>query len=590
MAAMFPARLDWKSWAAVLLGGGTFALLQATGVQAQTVEQHPAIIFQGPQSVTLNAQMFASQPGDAKPFGVALSGLMIVDAHANGAKLLPHGATGGINTSAAGPTAQKATLRVLLSKYIGQPLSFKLLSAIQADVTRFYRENGRSLVSVTVPQQEITSGIVQINVTAFVLGTTQIAGADAVSTAFLSRQVRLKPGQEVNTDRLLDDINWLNQNPYRHVSVVFDPGQAQDSTNLTLQVKSGRPWSGFVGMSNAGTTDTGILRVFGGVNISALAWQDQQLSYQFNGAPDSLTKFHLWNAGQDKGYLSHAFTYFIPITTNSGFRTKLTFGASHISSYSVPGGVFTAGTQTSVFNGEIAFPLPKTSGGFNLVPELYAQVEYNDYDKLQYFFGFPFAEEKTRLLHGALGLRTGMSGQMFGKPSTGSADVSFVYGHRDTDGFPTSNYRYGKFSLKEELNLDREKSVLVRVSGQSSPDVLHPLEQLALGGDGTVRGYPVNGVAGSSAFAASLEYRMPSWSFKAGDQDGAFRPHVFADWGYAQGDAPFPNATMASVGVGGEIGIGKDIVGSVELAEALHAAGATKANSPSITFQLTARF
>ena len=548
------------------------------------------MIVRGPQAYTLDAQMFANQPGDARPFGVMLTGLLIVDAHANGGKLLSNDAAGGINTRFGGPTAQNAALRAVLAKYVGQPLSFKLLSAIQTDVTQFYRDHGRSLVSVTVPQQEITSGIVQVNVTTFVLATTQITGADPASTAFLNRNVRLKPGQEVNTDRLLDDINWLNQNPYRHVSVVFDPGKAQDSTNLTLQVKSGRPWSGFAGLSNAGTTDTGIMRVFGGFNISALPWQDQQLSYQFNGAPDSLAKFHLWNAGKDKGYLSNAITYFIPITTNSGFRTKLTFGASHISSYSVPGGVFTAGTQTSVFNGEIAFPLPKTSGHFNLVPELYAQVEYNDYDKLQYFVGFPFAEEKTRLLHGAIGLRSGMSGPMFGKPSTGSVDAAFVYGHRDTDGFAPSNYSYGKFSLKEEVFLDREKSIAVRISGQSSQDALHPLEQLALGGDGTVRGYPVNGVSGSTAFAASIEYRAPSWSFKAGDQDGAFRPHIFADWGYTKGDAPFANQELSSVGIGGDIGIGKDIVGSVELAEALHAAGSTHADSPSITFQVTARF
>ncbi len=579
-----------KSLVVAGVGGGLALGAGPVGVSAQAVEEHAAVPLRGPQLTTLNASAFASRPQDPTPFGVALKGLVIVDAHANGGKLVQHGAEGGVNTTFGGPTAQNAAMQKLLTKYVGQPLSFSLLSAIQTDVTQFYRDNGRSLVSVTVPQQEITTGVVQINVTAFVLATTQIEGADPASTAFLQRQVRVKPGQEVDTDQLLDDVNWLNQNPFRHVSVVFEPGQARDTTNLTLQVQTGRTWSGYVGMSNAGTEDTGALRLFGGFNISALPWKDQQLSYQFTAAPDSLGNGHLWDAGKDKGYLSHALSYFIPITTDSGFRTKLTFGASHISSYSDPGGLFTSGTETSVLNSEIAFPLPKKSGAYNFVPEVYAQLEFNDYDNLQYFSGIPITEEQTRLLHLALGVRTGMSGMLFGKNSKGSAEASFVIGRRDTDGFAQTTYAYVKADVKEEIFLPKDTSIAVRVSGQASNDRLHALEQMALGGDGSVRGYPVNDVSGSSAWSASAEYRLAPWSFNAGKDEGKFHPHLFADFGYAKQDAPFVDQHMASVGFGGSFEVGNNVVGSVDIAQALRAAGSTSANTASIAFQLTARF
>ena len=569
---------------ALMMGGSDRA-------QAQTVEENPAPLLLGQQVTSLNAAAFASRPDDPTPFGVALSGLVLVDGKVNGGKLVRHSGNGGIDTSFGGPTAQNDALRRLLAKYVGQPLSFRLLSAIQTDVTQFYRDNGRSLVSVTVPQQEITSGVVQINVTAFVLAGTTIEGADASSTAFLTRQLRLKPGQEVDTDRLLDDVNWLNQNPFRHVSVVFAPGQAASSTNLTLQVQAAqRTWSGYAGVSNSGTEDTGMLRLYGGFNISALSWKDQQLSYQFTGSPESLGKLRLWDTGTDKGYLSHALTYFIPITTNNGFRTTLTFSASHISSYSVPGGVFTSGAETTILDGEISFPLPKTSGRFSLVPELYAQVEFDDYDKLQYFFGIPITEERTKLLHGAIGFRTSMNGPLFGKTSRGSADISLVFGHRDTDGFASSTYSYGKFTLSEEIFLDREKSIAFRINGQTSNDPLHPLEQMALGGDGTVRGYPVNGVASPTAMSASIEYRAPSWSFKAGNADGTFRPHIFADVGFAEAFAPLGDQRLSSVGVGGDIEVGNNLVGSVNIAHTLSASATTDANVTSIAFQMTARF
>ena len=556
---------------------------------AQGVEQNPPATLVGPQVTSLNAAVFANRPDDPTPFGVTLNGLLLVDTKANGGRLLSRSGTTGIDTSFGGPTAQNAALRKLLAKYVGQPMSFRLLSAIQTDVTQFYRDNGRSLVSVTVPQQEITGGVVQVNVTAFVLGGTTIAGVDPTSSDFLNRQVRLKPGQEVDTDRLLEDVNWLNQNPFRHVSVLFEPGQSQASTNLTLRVQTAqRTWSGYAGVSNAGTEDTGLVRLFAGFNLSALSWRDQQLSYQFTGSPESIGNLRLWDTGTDKGYLSHALTYFIPITTKDGFRTKLTFGASHISSYSVPGGVFTSGSETTILDGEIAFPLPKTRGRFALVPELYAQVELTDYDKVLYFGGFP-VEEHTNLLHGAIGVRSALNGPLFGKTSRGSADIALVFG-RETEGSTSTNYSYLTFDLKEEVFLDREKSIAVRLGGQSTSDVLHPLEQMALGGNGTVRGYPVNGLAASTAMAASIEYRGQQMSFRVADQDATLRPHVFVDYGFAKAFGGSPEQTLLSVGLGGDFEIGKNVVGSINIAQALREAGPTDANTTSIAFQMTARF
>jgi hemolysin activation/secretion protein len=582
-----------KGFALALFSGAALIGAATDQALAQMVEENPAPLLRGVQVTSLNATAFAARPDDPTPFGIALGGLVLVDGKVNGGRLVRHSASGGIDTTFGGPTAQNDALRKLLAKYVGQPLSFRLLSAIQTDVTQFYRDNGRSLVSVTVPQQEITSGVVQINVTAFVLAETTIEGADGAARDFLTRQVRLKPGQEVDTDRLLDDVNWLNQNPFRHVSVVFAPGQAASSTNLTLQVETApRTWSGYVGASNAGTEDTGLIRLYGGFNISALSWKDQQLSYQFTGSPESIGRLDLWDAGTEKGYLSHALTYFVPITTASGFRTKLTFGASRISSYSVPGGVFTSGSETTILDGEASFPLPKTGGQFSLLPELYAQVQYNNYDRLQYFFGIPITQEKTELMHGVIGFRTAINGPLFGKPSRGSADIGLVFGHRDTDGFASTTYSYVRFSLNEEIFLDRDRSIAFRINGQTSGDALHPLEQSALGGNSSVRGYPVNGVASPTAVSASIEYRAESLPFKAGKQDGTFKPHLFADFGFAdaEGTAYLTDQNMASVGFGGDFEVGSNVIGSINIAHTLSATDMTDANVTSIAFQITARF
>jgi len=564
--------------------------LSATGLQAQSIERNPAIALQGTRTAALNAAAFAARPGDPTPFGVDLRGLTIVDSRVNGGRLVAQDATGGINTTNGGPTAQNDALRRRLAKYLGQPLSFKVLSEIQTDVTEFYRANGRSLVSVTVPQQEITGGIVQINVTAFVLATTQVAGADGTSAAFLQRNVRLQPGQEVDTDRLLEDVNWLNQNPFRHVAVQFEPGADRDTTVLTLQVQAGRTWSGYAGTSNSGNEATGIARLFAGFNTSPLAWKDQQLSYQFTGAPESIGSGQLWDTNEEKGYLSHAISYLIPITTASGFRTKLTFGASHISSYSVPGGPFTSEAETTVLDAELAVPLPKTNGRFSLVPEVYAKLEYDDYASQQYFVGLPITEERTKLTQIALGLRSGISGPLFGKSSRGNVDIGLVFGQRDAEGFAVTDYAFAKVTVNEEVFLNPNASVAVRLTAQTSGDRLHPLSQLALGGASTVRGYDVNGVSGSAAVAGGIEFRTGAINFTVGGQDATFHPHAFADYGFARGDGVFNDQYLQSVGFGGQFQGGDNVVGTLDLAHVFNGAGTTQANSMSVAFQMTVRF
>lgn len=580
------------------IGVGLFGGVAATGALAQAVEQHPAPVLHGAQTAAITASALESRLTDATPFGVNLSGLMLVDSHAYGVKA--RSKTGsGIDTSLAGATAKRPELRAILQKYLGQPLSYAVIGAIETEITRFYRENGRSLVLVTVPPQEVTSGVLQVNINTFVLETTTVEGAKSGAEGYVTGQIRVKPGQEVDTARLLEDVNWLNLNPFRHVSVVFEPGKAADSTRLTLQVQNGRPWSAYAGVSNSGTADTGRGRVFAGFNMSALPWQDHQLSYQFNGAPEGIAQGNLWDTGHDKGYLSHALSYFVPITTPSGFRMKLTLGASHVSSFGV-GGPLDVLTTTNGLTGEMAFPLPQRSGTWSMVPELYMGWVADYYDRSQYLPGSATASffEHSKLNHIELGLRSSLNGKLFGKPTHGDFDLSLTSGHRDTDndgGASASDYVYGKASIRQEIMLDTNHSLALRLGGQYSGDALHALEQFSLGGDTTVRGYPQAVAASQTAAAFSVEYRMAPISLPVGKATGKLRPHVFLDAGMADtvqlvDGGTTPAEHLAAIGFGGEFSVGENLIAKVDIANTLTAAGTTKAGTGSIAFQLTARF
>ena len=563
------------------LGISVALILWAPLALAQAVEKHPAPILHGTGATRLDAGALLQGSTDATPFGVGLSGIMLVDAHENGAARAKTGP--GVDIAQAGPTARGIAAK--LSPFVGQPLSYKLISEIEAAVTQHYRENGRSLVLVTVPPQEITTGVLQVNVNTFRLEAPPVLAGDATDGDHVTRQIRLRPGQEVDTAKLMDDVTWLNLNPFRKVAVAFEPGQTADGTRLTLQVQSKRPWSAYAGASNAGAEGTGALRVFGGFNVSALPWKDQQLSYQINLAP---SPGGLWDTEGTKGYVSHGLSYFVPVTLNNGFRFKATAGLTHASSFAVPDAVFSTGTTTDGASLELAFPLPRKSGTWALVPELYLGLAQDDYSRRQYFGGAVFATEASKLTRVTLGLRSSLNGRLFGRPTHGDLDLSLVAGRQE--GATDSDFSYAKFRVGQEISLEGGAQVALRLGGQYSPGKLHPLEQLGLGGESTVRGYGANAVSSQSAVSLSVEYRLTPIDVPMGGKTGQLRPHVFADWGYADATDTTPSAHLAGIGLGGALSVGEDWEAAFTLANALNDAGSVQAGDVSVALRLIARF
>ena len=151
-----------------LLSGALASVGFASMALGQAVERHPAPLVFGSEAGTLTPSGLLNRHDDPTPFGIALRGITLVDAHAHGAGVTAKG-TPGVDTALAGTVAQNAVLTAALAKFVGQPLSYALIAQIETEVTQFYRDNGRSLVNVTVPPQEITSGQVQININTYVL-------------------------------------------------------------------------------------------------------------------------------------------------------------------------------------------------------------------------------------------------------------------------------------------------------------------------------------------------------------------------------------------------------------------------------------
>jgi hemolysin activation/secretion protein len=95
----------------------------------------------------------------------------------------------------------------------------------------------------------------------------------------------------------------------------------------------------------------------------------------------------------------------------------------------------------------------------------------------------------------------------------------------------------------------RSSQLIARVDLQLSQDPLLALDQLSIGGAGTVRGYHVNQIVRDSGAIASLELRVPVIRDAGGRDRLQIAP--FVDWGKAWNhEETFGLRWLASVGVG----------------------------------------
>ena len=192
-------------------------------------------------------------------------------------------------------------LQKLRNEALDGPLTIKKIDELRSMITRFYLEKGLPFVEVVVPEQPVSSGYIQILVTESRLGEIKTEGNQHFSDHSLISHISCEPGEKIHLPSLLNDLDWLNRNPFRRSEAVFTPGEDPGTTNIILKTADRRPILFYGGADNTGTKETGYARFYGGFRYGNLFGLGQLLSYQFTTST-SVSKFQ-----------SHALDYQIPL-------------------------------------------------------------------------------------------------------------------------------------------------------------------------------------------------------------------------------------------------------------------------------------
>jgi hemolysin activation/secretion protein len=194
-----------------------------------------------------------------------------------------------------------------LAPYITNHASFDTLRAALTALQLTYRARGWVTVSVGLPPQQLTNGLVKVAVTEGRLTEIQVVGNRHFSSNnIMSALPSLSTNVYLNSAWFQPELDNANANRDRQIYPVISPGPDPGTTALTLKVKDRLPLHGRLEMDNYGPYGTPPDRIDATVQYNNLWQADHQIGVQYNFSP-SQTKVEnqmprFWNQPADVAY------------------------------------------------------------------------------------------------------------------------------------------------------------------------------------------------------------------------------------------------------------------------------------------------
>ena len=386
-----------------------------------------------------------------------------------------------------------ATLAPVLETGDGLEVTLGVLHLIAQEITTLYAMKGYILTRVYVPEQEIENGIVTIQVVEGKLGNIEVSGNETFEQEEILARLQPLLGDPALKESTLEKyLLGLNAIQGLKVKAVLRPGEVFGTSDLTLQAKESRTYRIAFDADNFGSRFTGEQRYGLTAEAGSLFVLGDRLSIR--GV----------KSNEDQDFINPS--YSIPI---GPYGT--TFTLSYIFTEFNLGGnlaVLNAGGQANIFTMDVTHSLLQTrSSEFHL--SLGGEIR-NFENELA---GAPSSNDKLRDAYLA-------AGGFFKDPLRARTfyNLRLQQGFSESDVSDPLNSRFqGRGdALVSSFDVTRYQSafigktyLMMTAKGQIvSKRVLSP-DQFAIGGFGSVRGYPLAEAAGDNGYFVSAELVVP---------------------------------------------------------------------------------
>ncbi len=386
-----------------------------------------------------------------------------------------------------------------IEEFIGGPLSLKSVNDISRAAILAYRAAGLPVVDIGFPEQNVSTGVLQLVVIVGKAGEITVEGNRYFDDEIYLRSFRTKRGDVLWEAPIIDDLNFINRNPYRRVDMIYTPGEDFGSADIILTAEDRRPWAVYGGYENTGNEVIGEDRLFFGADWGNVFGTDQRAGYQYTTSLDF------------DSLQAHSATYTIPIWP---LRHELRFLGAYVTSANTSDPTLISSGKSNQLSAVYAIPLPTFFGYTNEIEFGYDNKSTNN--NLE-FGGTNVFANTAEINQFSLGQRLRkrqsyghqtLSHRLVWSPgnmSNHNSDALFGA----IRAFSTSDYVYWRSDFTQIINLPRGFSFLFSAEGQLANGNLLPSETLLLGGANSVRGFEQSTVFADEGFRMTMELYTP---------------------------------------------------------------------------------
>ncbi len=435
-------------------------------------------------------------------------------------------------------------LSEIATPYVNQELTTEDLEELRRKITGLYVEKGYVSSGAIIPDQDMADGILTVAVVESALTEIQVKGTDWFWPWYFSSRLNVSAGPPVNLNQLRDRMQLFLQDPrIERINAELQPGTQPGEGILAVNVKEASPWKAWLEFNNHQSPTVGAERGLATVShLNPLGFGDA-VSFTY---------------GRSKGVNPLLdVSYSIPFTP---WDTTLIvqYRRNDFEVVESPFKPLDIESETDIYSVSLRQPIyrtPKQEIAFTLTGEHLRNKNF--------LLGIPFAftpgstskgKVKISALRFSQEWTHRLPNQVLSARSRFSLGLKVL--NATTNGssaVPDSNFFSWLGQIQGARRLEAlDIQVIGRMDLQLANDRLFPLEQYAMGGRFTVRGYRENTLVRENAFLFSAESRIPVWPSKLGNETVQFAPFVDVgrSWNTKARIPDSPSKTIASIGAG----------------------------------------
>lgn len=440
-------------------------------------------------------------------------------------------------------------VETIAAQHVGPASDFETIQRAVEALEQAYVNAGYGSVKVEVPEQELDSGVVTLQVVQGKLGTVTVESNPFYDASNLRNALpALAEGEVVNTGELNRNLLLANETGSKVTSVTFKRAPNNQDVDVAVKVVAEDPQRWLALLDNTGTPATGQYRLGLVYQHANLFNRDHALSVQVMSSPDHWQQvsvlglgyripFYAWNGALDIN-LSKS-------SVDSG-RVVQAGGGPDLA---ISGSGTTMGLRythnldsTAEFTHKLSVGLEQrlmtnsvTLGGASLVPDLATRP-------LTLGYSATWRDETRELAFGTTYLHN-LPGGRHGN----TEDYNLPGGRTGAD----AQFKTLKYNLQITQRLASQWALRASLSGQASRDLLIASEQFGAGGTESVRGFAEREIAGDQGWRLGLEV----WAAPVDVEQWRFTPLMFVETANVSRNQPAPGEIVEQSITGAGVGL-----------------------------------